>query len=189
LVSVGVSLACLAFLVQAGVIIALYAVVGKMQKKMAPVLDRANEIGKAATPVISKAEAAIDRAGPVLDQARGVLAKAQTIIEETHPRITEISNEAVAIAKSGRRQVERVGELLDDAGSRAKERLDQIDRSVDHTVENLEQAGDVMKRAVLRPVHEVHGFAAGISAAVSSFARGKRRPSVDHATQDEEMFI
>jgi hypothetical protein len=85
--------------------------------------------------------------------------------------------------------VDRIGELLGEAGSRAKERLEQIDRSVDNTVEHLEQAGDVMKRAVMRPVKEVNGLAAGISAAVSALAHGKRRQSVDHATQDEEMFI
>jgi len=38
-------------------------------------------------------------------------------------------------------------------------------------------------------VREVNGLAAGISAAVSALVHGSRRPSVDHATQDEEMFI
>lgn len=195
-ITVAVVLASLAFLIQAGVIIALYSVVSKMQKKMSPVLDRADEIGKAATPVIAKAGVVIEqvrplieRAGPVLDSAQSVLKKTAAVIDETRPKVAEISTETVAIVKSGRQQVERIGELLDEAGSRAKERLEQIDRSVDNTVEHLEQAGDVMKRAVMRPVKEVNGLAAGISAAVSALAHGKRRPSVDHATQDEEMFI
>jgi hypothetical protein len=46
-----------------------------------------------------------------------------------------------------------------------------------------------MKRAVMRPVREVNGIAAGISAAVSTLVRGHRKSSVDEATQDEEMFI
>ncbi len=194
-ITVAVALACLAFLVQAGVVIALYRVASKMQKKISPVMDRVDAVAREATPVVAKVGPMIDRAGPaidrvapLLDSARGVLLKTQKIIDEAQPRIKEISTEAVAITKSARQQVERVGELLGDAGSRAKERLEQIDRSVDNTVEHLENAGDAMKRAVLRPVREVNGLAAGISAAVSTLVHG-RRSSVDAATQDEEMFI
>ena len=47
-----------------------------------------------------------------------------------------------------------------------------------------------MKRAaVMRPVLEVNGLAAGISAAVSTLMKGSRKSSVDTAVQDEEMFI
>src|SRR5689334_14701422 len=188
-ITVAVALACLAFLVQAGVAIALYRVASRMQKKIFPLVDRADALVKQAAPIVAKAGPVIDRAGPAIDSARGILTKTETIIEEVRPRITEISAEAVAIAKSSRRQVERVGELLEDAGSRAKERLEQIDHSVDNTVEHLEQAGDVMRRAVLRPVREVNGLAAGISAAVSTLVHGSRKSSVASATQDEEMFI
>jgi hypothetical protein len=45
-----------------------------------------------------------------------------------------------------------------------------------------------MKRAVMRPVREANGLAAGISAAVSTLVR-PRKSSPDAATQDEEMFI
>jgi hypothetical protein len=41
---------------------------------------------------------------------------------------------------------------------------------------------------VLRPIREVNGIVAGIKTAVATFVRGGR-PSVDRATQDEEMFI
>jgi hypothetical protein len=40
----------------------------------------------------------------------------------------------------------------------------------------------------MRPVREVNGIAAGFSAAVAALVRGRKYP-VDHATQDEEMFI
>jgi hypothetical protein len=35
----------------------------------------------------------------------------------------------------------------------------------------------------------VNGLAAGIAAAVSTLVKGPKRPSVDAATLDEEMFI
>jgi ElaB/YqjD/DUF883 family membrane-anchored ribosome-binding protein len=188
-ITVAVALACLAFLVQAGVAIALYRVAGRMQKKVVPVAERVDAVTRDAAPVLAKIGPLLDRAGPALENASGVLSQAQKILTENQPKIAQISTEALAIAKSGRRQVERIGELLDDAGSRAKERLDQIDRSVDNTVEHIEHAGDAMKRAVLRPVREVNGLAAGFSAAMSTLVRGSRRSSVDAATQDEEMFI
>lgn len=188
-ITVAVALACLAFVVQAGVAIGLYRVASRMQKKVIPVADSVDGLVKDAAPILAKIGPLLDRVGPVLDSAGAVLSKTNKIVDENRPRVSEIATEAVAIAKSSRRQVDRIGELLGDAGTRAKERLDQIDRSVDSTVENLEQAGDAMKRAVLRPVREVNGLAAGISAAVSTLVHGSRRSSVDSATQDEEMFI
>jgi ABC-type transporter Mla subunit MlaD len=195
-VTVAVALACVAFLVQAIVAIALYRVATRMQKKVFPLVDQMHAVAvdavpvfQRAGPVIERVGPVIDRVGPALDSAIKVLTATQQIVEETRPRVAAIANEAVAISKSGREQIERIGGLLNDAGERAKERLDQIDRSVDNTVEHLEHAGDAMKRAVLRPVREVNGLAAGISAAVSTLVHGARKSSVDHATQDEEMFI
>jgi uncharacterized protein YoxC len=108
--------------------------------------------------------------------------------EGTRPRIAEVSSEVAGIARSGREQMERIGEVLEDATGRVHNRLEQIDQTVDHTVEQIGQAGDAVKRAAMRPVREVNGLAAGISAAVSSLVKG-RKSSVDSATQDEEMFI
>ena len=188
-ITVAVALACLAFVVQAGVAIALYRVARGMQKKISPLVDKTEAVVVQAGPVIQRVGPMIDKAGPILDSAGGILATTQQIVEESRPRVAEIATEAVAISKSTRQQVDRIGELLNDAGGRARDRLDQIDRSVDTTVAHLGQAGDAMKRAVLRPVREVNGLAAGFSAAVSALVHGTRRPSVDHATQDEEMFI
>lgn len=188
-ITVAVALACLAFVVQAGVALALYRVASRMQTKVLPVLDRLDAVVKETTPVVAKVGPLVDRAGPILDATQSILTRTQKILEENQPRITEISTEAAAMTKSVRRQVDRVGELLGDAGAKAKDRLDQIDRSLDSTVEHLENAGDVMKRAMMRPVREVNGLAHGISAAVSTLVHGPRRSSVDHATQDEEMFI
>ena len=65
----------------------------------------------------------------------------------------------------------------------------ETDVPVDDTVEQVEQVGGAVKTAVLKPVKEVNGLMAGMKAAISTLAAGNRRPSVDHATQDEEMFI
>jgi len=156
-----VILACIAFLVQAVVVLLLYRVARATQSKIMPLVDRADPI----------------------------LVTTRQILEETKPRIGEVSVEVVEIAKTARRQADRIGELLGESSERAKARLAQIDRTVDETVEQVEQVGDAVKTAVLKPVKEVNGLMAGVKAAISTYAAGSRRPSVDHATQDEEMFI
>ena len=186
-IAAAVALACLAFVVQAGVSIALYRVARQMHAKISPLVESSEALVAKAGPVVEQMGPVFQKAGPAVDKVNQILATTQHILDDTRPRIAEIATEAAAIAKSGRHQVERLGNLVYDASDRAKERLDQIEHSVDSTIEQVEQVGDAMKRAVMRPVREVNGVAAGISAAVSSLVR--RKSSVDCATQDEEMFI
>ena len=202
-VTAAVALASIAFVVQAMAMFAFYRVARRMQQKVGPLADQAepvigklgpmiSEIGLAAQrlgPMIDKVGLAAGKVAPVADQVESVLATANRIMEETRPRISELSGEAVEIVRSGREQVERIGELLHEAGDCARTRLEQIDQAVESTVEQVGQVGDAVKRAVLRPVREVNGLAAGISAAVATLVHHSRKPSVDQATQDEEMFI
>jgi methyl-accepting chemotaxis protein len=202
-VAIGVILSCIAFLVQAFMTIALYRVGRQVQQKLTPLIDRGDEaVAKAVPmfdrvgPLLDNAAAVLHQAGPVVHQAKGTVerathavATAGQTLEELRPRVLEISDDFAAIAKSAREQVEHLGSLFHDVSDRARERIDQIDRSVDNTVEQVEQVGEAVKRVALRPVREVNGLAAGISAAFSTLVHGTRRSSVDHATQDEEMFI
>jgi len=202
-VTAAVALASIAFVVQAMAMFAFYRVARRMQQKVGPLADQAEpvigklgpmigEIGLAAqrfVPMIDKVGLAAGKVAPVADRVESVLATANRIMEENRPRISELSGEAVEIVRSGREQVERIGELLHEAGDCARTRLEQIDQAVESTVEQVGQVGDAVKRAVLRPVREVNGLAAGISAAVATLVHHSRKPSVDQATQDEEMFI
>jgi archaellum component FlaC len=208
-VAAGVGLACLAMLVQAIVLLKLHGAVQKVikeqtepllakiepvLKRVEPMMDRLGVVLEKVGPMMEKAGPALEQAGPVLESIESITNKAANLVvsvnllvDDARPRVAEISDEAVAIVKTGRDQVERVGELLQDAAGRARVRLDQIDRSLDSTVQQVEHVSESVKRAVLRPVREVNGVAAGISAAVA--ALGRRKFPVDTATQDEEMFI
>ena len=194
-VTAAVVLACVAFVVQAGVVIALYRAIQQMQERAFPLFDRsALVMGKLGpliddlAPVLEGAGPVMEKIGPAVDKAGAVLTSASQILDEARPRIAELSGQAVEIAKTTRQEVERVGDLLRDAAERARMRLEQIDHSVESTVGQVEQMGETMRRAVTRPVREVNGLAAGISAAVSTLVH-VRKSSVDSATQDEEMFI
>ena len=201
-ITLAVALASLAFLVQAGVVLALYRAARKTQQEVLPLVERAgpiiDRIGplldrtlpfiEKAVPVIDQLGPAVERIGPLLEKAGALATTAHEIVVENRPRIAEISTDAAAIARLSREQVERIGALVRDAGDRARHRLDQIDDSLESAVGQIGQVGDGMKRAAMRPAREVNGLAAGISAVVSTLVRG-RKSSVDAATQDEEMFI
>lgn len=216
-VTAAVALAAVAFIVQAGVVIAFYLGSRKTQQKLSqfiekaepiiakfePMIEDVGPILKKIGPAIDKIGPAVDKIGPavekigpvadkigvMVDNITNVISTSNRILEDSRPRIAEISGEAAAIAKTGREQVERLGTLLQDAGERAQTRLAQIDHAVESTVEQIEHVGDSVKRSVLAPVKGVNGFAAGISAAVATLVHGSRKSSVDSATQDEEMFI
>jgi ABC-type transporter Mla subunit MlaD len=111
------------------------------------------------------------------------------ILDENRPKVAHITAEASVIAKVVREQTERIGELIDETNARAHTRIAQIDHAVDQTIGQVEQASETVKSAVMRPAKEVNGILNGVKAALNTYAEGRRRPSVDHATQDEEMFI
>ena len=215
-ITAAVALGCIAFVVQAAVALALYRTARKMQQKIdelvdtvepvvtkfGPVVDKLGPIIDNAAPVLERIGPMMDttgrvmdqigavaqRAAPAVDTARVALTTANRILEEARPHIAEVSGEVAGIARSGREQVERIGGLLHEATDIARTRLEQIDQSVESTVQQIGHVGDTVKHAVMRPVREVNGLAAGISAAVSALVKG-RKSSVDNATQDEEMFI
>ena len=224
-VAVAVLIACLAFVVQAGVMIALFRLTRKMQAKTAGFMEKAEPVLAKVEPVFDKIGPVIEKIGPALDSINAAAAKvgpaidrfrpvvdravvvvvertgvliqsvnrvtatANLIMQDVRPRIADISDQTVAIVRSGREQVERVGDLLHDAGDRTHARLEQIDHAVEATIKQIENVSGTVKSAVLRPVREVSGIAAGISAMVATLGRGRHKSSVDSATQDEEMFI
>jgi len=214
-VAAGVGLAFLILLVQSFLVFALFGLVKKIQEEVEPLADKGERLlekfrplsessemdglvpavqkfrlaAEKIGPLLDQAGAVIAKAGPAVDQTAKVLATSNRILEDVRPRISEIAAEAVDIARESRQQVERVGELLHEAGERARSRLEQIDNTVESTVGQVEQIGDAMKRAVLKPVKEVNGLAAAFSAAMATLIKRPRKSSVDSATQDEEMFI
>ena len=60
-VAVAVLIACLAFLVQAGIVFALYRLTRKVQDKTAGFMERTE-------PVLAKVEPVLDKVGPVIEK-------------------------------------------------------------------------------------------------------------------------
>jgi hypothetical protein len=118
------------------------------------------------------------------------------MLAENRPRVAEIaqnvvhlSSNAAEVSRSARDQVARLGDVVRDGSRRAKARVAQIDESIDTSLEHAERAGAAVRVAALKPVVQAQGLLAGIRAALTAYANGARRSSIEHATQDEEMFI
>jgi ABC-type transporter Mla subunit MlaD len=213
-------IACLAFVVQAGIVLALHRIAEKLQvkisgfiEKVEPMLGTVELVLHGVDPVIQKigptldsvnaASAklgpAIDRFRPVVDQSAVVVARTDKILQslnqaiatgnqilhDVRPRIAEISSEILPIVRSGREQVEGLGDLLHDVGDRARARLEQVDHAVMITVDQIENLSGTVRSAALRPVHQLNGIAAGISAAVSTIVRGHHSSTVNSAPHDQ----
>lgn len=129
----------------------------------------------------ARVQTTIDRAEPIIDTAR-------RIADDSAPKLAVITTDAADVVKMARDQTERISEMLKDFSERAKVQVARIDGTIDNTIDQVQYAGEAVRGAVLRPVREVNGLLSGIKTAVSVYAQG-RRASVDHATQDEEMFI
>ena len=166
-ISGGVAIAALCIFVTTAVSIALYRVVTRMQERMDDLSTRVS---------------------PVIDNVGRLTA-------ENGPKISEIASSAQVIAANAREiseeakdQAHRFAEVGRDIADRTKIKVARADAAIDQTVEQLQFAGAQAKESVLKPVREASAVAAGIKAAVSTYAAGRRTP-LDNATQDEEMFI
>jgi len=136
----------------------------------------------------AKVEETLGRAQPIIDTVRRVS-------DENAPKISDIATSAKQIAANAKdvsgvakEQAHRWAEVGRDLADRTKAQVARVDTAVDETVEQVQHVGSNVKEAVLKPVREANGIVSGIIAGVSAYVQG-RRPSVDHVTQDEEMFI
>jgi predicted phage tail protein len=163
----GVGIATLCIVVMAVVAILIYRVASKVQA----LVDRLTE-----------------RVEPIIDTAKKVAEDAAPKIASVTGNVVEISANAKDISGVAKDQAHRFAEIGRDIADRTKAQIARVDAVVDDTVEQVHQAGDNVKAAVMKPVREASAVMAGVKAAMTILVDGKR-PTVDHLTQDEEMFI
>jgi len=163
----GVAIATLCILIMAVVALLLYRITSKLQTR---VIELSDEVK------------------PIIDTVR-------QLMRENAPKITAIAANAVTISDNAKDvsgvakdQAHRFAEVGRDLADRTKAQIARVDAVVDDTVAQVHQAGTAVKTAVNKPVREATAVMAGVKAAVSALVEG-RRPTVDHLTQDEEMFI
>jgi ABC-type transporter Mla subunit MlaD len=126
-------------------------------------------------------EVFIDRANPVIDSAR-------SIVDDARPRVQEIIVRATEITTSARDQMARLDALVTETSDCVRVQIERIDLVVGDAVNRVQETTAAVQSTILKPIREVNGVISGVRAALSTLAK-RNRASVDHATQDEEMFI
>jgi gas vesicle protein len=129
-----------------------------------------------------------EKADPLIDAAKPIVYDVGATVTALKPRILKVSQDVVEISSLAVTEAHRYSELSKDLAERVKVQIARWDNAVDDTREQVQHAGDSVKRAVLKPFHQVDAVLAGIRTAIASLANG-RRYTVNRATQDEEMFI
>lgn len=124
----------------------------------------------------------------VWPEIEAIIGTSRRTVDRAEKHVASIGASGVAIFELTKQQLAKVDELVSDASTRAKVQMERAEMVMDDTMTRVQETVSIVQRGVLRPVREVHGIMAGFRTAFSHLSRGPR-PTVDHATSDEEMFI
>jgi hypothetical protein len=165
--TVFVALAALAMMIQAAMLVGLALTARKIQSIIAELMPQINSIIG-----VSKKTADVTL----------------RTVEGAEKHIDKIGAASVAILDSTKQQVGKIDELLSDATTRAKVQLERAEMVLDDSMGRAHETVSIIQRSILRPVREINGVIVGLRTSLAYLGKGSR-PTVDHATADEEMFI
>jgi hypothetical protein len=160
LLTIFVGLAALAMLIQAGTLLGLFIVAKRIQEKVSVLT------------------------GPIT----GIIDTSKRTLQMVEGHVDRIGKSSNAILDTTKQQLSKVDELITDASTRAKVQMERAEMVLDDTMGRVQHTVSFVQSGVVRPVREVQGIVTGIRTAMTHLGRGGR-PTVDHATADEEMFI
>ena len=160
LLTIFVIVAALALVIQAGTLIGLFVVTRSLQAKIMALLP----------------------------DIQNVIGMSKRTIETVEKHAEKIGTTSGAILDVTQQQLVKIDDLLTDATTRAKVQMERAEMVLDDAMTRTQQTVSLIQRGVVRPVREVYGVFAGIRTTLFHLGRSGR-PTVDHATSDEEMFI
>ncbi len=125
---------------------------------------------------------------PLAGKAEATLESAKQTLEDGRKQMLEISKKTNGILDSAQLQLTKIDAVVTDASERAKAQMDRVEFIVDDTVDRVQGMVLSTQEGLMKPIREVSALVSGIKGGFG-FLFKSRRPSVVHATQDEEMFI
>jgi ElaB/YqjD/DUF883 family membrane-anchored ribosome-binding protein len=204
LLTIFVGLAAFAMFIQAVMLIVMGVVAFKLQQKIMPLLGPAQGILQTSKRMVDKVEGHVDRIGTSVETHVDKIGNSSSalldrVADSSSAFIDKVGNSSTAlidqvesssssILDTTKQQLVKVDELLSDATSRARSQMDRAEMVLDDTMTRVHQTVSTVQSGVLRPVREVQGLFAGVKGALTYLSKAGR-PTVDHATSDEEMFI
>jgi hypothetical protein len=164
--TVFVCVAAAALLIQAGLMFGIYKAARAMQENVQRVMP--------------KVESMLPKIDALLESSR-------ITIEDSRRQIQDITTKTSDILETTRKQVKRIDEILEDAGSRLRVQFDRAELVLDDAMGRAQQTVAMVHSDIIRPIRQIEAVAAGVRTAISFLMRGRPNPAEAHA--DEEMFI
>ncbi len=124
----------------------------------------------------------LDRWEPIADDAKKTLGDFR---EQSSGILADVKN----LTDNGKQQMQRVDTLLNDVQSAAKTSFEKVDQSLEQNLRRVNETTEAVQKTFLVPVKQARAVVAAVDAVVKHLAGGRRRPTVDQVTIDEEMFI
>jgi methyl-accepting chemotaxis protein len=162
-----VIIACLAIVIQAGILLGMFL---GLRKTSARVEDIAKQVE--------------NRALPLLDSAKNIL-------DDSGPRLKEITTNMAEISTRLRGQAERMDSTFSDLVDRTHLQVIRVDELVSRTLDKVEETTEMVQSTVVTPVKQMSAIMQGLSVGIGTFLQRRRKAAIDAATavEDEELFI
>lgn len=167
LITAFIVVTCVAVIIQAGILVALFFSVKKSSARMEAIADNMES-----------------RAIPLMESARAIL-------EDTGPHFKEMATNLAEISNTVKSQVQRVDETVNDLVDRTRSQAARVDELVTRTIDKVEETTDMVQHTVIAPVRQISGVVQGLSVALTSYLQRRRKAmgSSTGAVEDEELFI
>jgi hypothetical protein len=158
---------CLAVIIQAGILVALFFSVKKTGERMEAV---AKHVEVSVVPVLESTK---------------------VILEDATPKLREITANLAETTGTLRTQVARMDATFNDAVDRTRLQVIRVDELVSRTMDKVEETTEMMQHTVLTPMKQLSGVIQGLSVGIGSFLARRRKSAMEStgARDDEEMFI
>ena len=128
------------------------------------------------------------RSATFMDRWEPVADSSLQLLEQLRQQSNEILTRVGEVAETTKNQVQKVDSLLTDVSDRAKSQMDRVDRTVENALERVHETAAALQGTLLVPIRQLRALAVAVGV-IFEHLFGSRRPTVDRATLDEEMFI
>ncbi len=129
-----------------------------------------------------------EEVSPLIPRARAAIEQAETTFRQAATELHEAANLARELMASVQEQVDGIDRARQELAAQWRVQSERIDLVLEDILGRVQEAVGVLHGTVMRPVREVSGMVAGVKAALQTLLLA-RRPTVDRATHDDEMFI
>lgn len=161
-----IGISSLAILIQAVILIALYASTKKTAAKVEVLVAEFQEHG---VPALKLAHA---------------------MLEENKSKVDEIVENFSAVSTTAREQLVRVDATLTEVIERTRMQVIRADELASRTMDKVEETTEIVQQSVLTPVRAISGVMSGLSAGLGMLLASRRaRKHGQHHIPSDDMFI